>query len=102
VLGLLMFCVPAALTAIGWILLGQTFGGFAVPSRVAFVSRVVGLPVVTFLVGYARLPESFESAARLVAASALRRAWTVVLPLISSSLVASSALIAALTFADRD
>jgi len=101
IIGLLMFCVPAALIGIGWIVLGQALAG-PVPPSVAFVSRMIGLPVVAFLVAYARLPQSLEDAARLTAVSPLRRVWTFVLPLIGPSLVAVSAMIAALTFADRD
>jgi iron(III) transport system permease protein len=100
--GLLVFAIPAALMGIGWIALGEAFAAPRVPPAFAFVSRVIGLPVVAFLGAYARLPASLEDAARLVAISPWRRAWTFVLPLVGPSLVAASALIAALTFADRD
>jgi len=55
-----------------------------------------------FAVGYSRLPTSSEDAAALVGVSPVQRALLFVLPLIGWSLVAVSALIAALTFADRD
>jgi ABC-type spermidine/putrescine transport system permease subunit II len=55
-----------------------------------------------FGIGYSRLPASLENAARLVQVSAVRRAVVFVLPLITASLMASSALAAALIYADRD
>jgi iron(III) transport system permease protein len=102
VVGLLLFCVPAAIVAIGWIGMGQALGGISVAPAPAYVSRMIGLPALGFLVAYSRLPRSLEDAARLVSISPLRRAWTLVLPLIASSLAATSALTAALIFADRD
>ena len=47
---------------IGWIALGEAFAAPRVPSAFAFVSRVIGLPVVAFLGAYVRLPESLEEA----------------------------------------
>lgn len=100
--GLLLFCVPAAVFAIGWIGVGQMFGGVAIAPGVAHVSRTIGLPVLGFLIAYSRLPRSLEDAARLVRVSAVGRAWTFVLPLLMPSLVATAALVAALVYADRD
>jgi ABC-type Fe3+ transport system permease subunit len=101
-IGLLLFCVPAAIYAIGWLAIGQVAGGLAVPPIVAHASRAVALCTLGFAVGCARLPRSLEDAAALVAVSALRRALILVLPLIVWSLMAASALVAALTYADRD
>jgi len=100
--GLLLFCVPAAIYAIGWLGVGQTLGGLSIPPVVAHTSRAVALATLGFAVGYARLPTSLEDAATLVRVSALRRAFVFVLPLIVWSLMAASALVAALTYADRD
>jgi ABC-type Fe3+ transport system permease subunit len=100
--GLLLFCVPAAIYAIGWLGVGQMLGGLSIPPGVAHTSRAVALATLGFAVGYARLPTSLEDAAALVRVSALRRAFVFVLPLIVWSLMATSALIAALTYADRD
>ncbi len=100
--GLLLFCVPAAVFGIGWISVSQALGGVSIPPGVAHVSRAVGLPALGFAIACSRLPRSLEDAARLVPISALRRAFRIVLPLLSPSLVASAALVAALTFADRD
>jgi iron(III) transport system permease protein len=102
VIGLLLFCVPTAVTAIGWIAVGQALGGISIVPGVAYVSRMIGLPVLGFLIAYARVPPSLEDAAQLVALSPVRRAWTLILPLVWPSLAATAALIAALTFADRD
>ena len=99
---LLLFCVPAAIYAIGWIVAGQVFGGFAFPPIVAYSSRAVALCTLGFALGYSRMPVSLEDAARLVRMSALRRALMFVLPLIAPFLIASSAFAAALTYADRD
>jgi iron(III) transport system permease protein len=101
-MGLLLFCVPAAVFAIGWIGVGQALGGVAMPPSVAHVSRTIGLPALGFLIAYSRLPRSLEDAARLVRVSAVRRAWTFVLPLLMPSLVATAALVASLVYADRD
>ena len=101
-IGLLLFCVPAGIYAIGWIAVGQIAGGLSVPPIVAHTSRAIALCTLGFAVGFARLPKSLEDAAALVAVSAVRRAFTFVLPLIVSSLMAASALAAALTYADRD
>jgi iron(III) transport system permease protein len=101
-IGLLLFCVPAAIYAIGWLGMGQALGGLAIPPIVAHTSRAVALATLGFAVGYARLPTSLEDAAALVRISAVRRAFVVVLPLIVWSLIAASALVAALTYADRD
>lgn len=102
VVGLLLFCVPTALTGIGWIGLRQTLGRIAVGPGVVYVSRMLGLAVMGFLIAYARVPPSLEDAAQLVPLSPARRAWTLTLPLIATSLAATAALIAALIFADRD
>jgi iron(III) transport system permease protein len=101
-IGLVLFCVPAAIYAIGWLGVGQVLGGLAIPPIVAHTSRAVALATLGFAVGYARLPTSLEDAAALVRVSAVRRAFVFVLPLIVSSLMAASALVAALTYADRD
>lgn len=102
VIGLLLFCVPAAVVAIGWIGIGQALGGLSVPPALAYVSRAIGLPALGFLVAYSRLPRSLDDAARLVSVSSVRRAWTLVLPLLVPSLAATAALTAALIFSDRD
>jgi iron(III) transport system permease protein len=101
-LALLLFCVPAAIYAIGWLGVGQALGGLAIPPIVAHTSRAVAVATLGFAVGYARLPTSLEDAATLVRVSAVRRAFVFVLPPIVSSLAATSALVAALTYADRD
>jgi iron(III) transport system permease protein len=101
-IGVLLFCVPAAVAAIGWIGVGQALGGISVPPAVAYVSRTIGLPALGFLIAYSRLPQSLDDAARLVSLSPIRRAWTLVLPLLVPSLAATAALTAALIFADRD
>jgi iron(III) transport system permease protein len=100
--GLLLFCVPAAIFAIGWIGLGQALGSVTMRPDLAYVCRSVGLPALGLAVAYARLPQSLEDAARLVPVSGLRRAFHLVLPLLAPSLAASAALLAALTYADRD
>ena len=102
VVGLLLFCVPAAVVAIGWIGIGQALGGISVAPSVAYLSRTIGLPALGFLIAYSRLPRSLDDAARLVPLSPVRRAWALVLPLLVPSLVATAALTAALIFADRD
>jgi iron(III) transport system permease protein len=99
--GLLLFCVPAAIYAIGWLRMGR-IGGGTIPVIAAHASRAVGLAAMGFAIGYARVPASIEDAAKLVAVSPVRRAFRFVLPLLRPSLAASAALIAALTFADRD
>jgi ABC-type Fe3+ transport system permease subunit len=101
-IGLLLFCVPPAIYAIGWLGVGQTLGGLAIPPIVAHTSRAVALATLGFAVGYARLPTSLEGAAALVRVSAVRRAFVFVLPVMVWSLMAASALVAALTYADRD
>jgi iron(III) transport system permease protein len=101
-MSLLLFCVPAAIYAIGWIGTGQVLGGLAIPPIVAYTSRAVAVCTLGFAVGYSRLPVSLENAARLVRISTMGRALTFVLPLIAPFLIASSALVAALTYADRD
>jgi ABC-type Fe3+ transport system permease subunit len=63
---------------------------------------MVGLAVLGFLIAYARLPRSLEDAARLVPLSPFWRAWALILPLMTASLAATSALAGALIFADRD
>jgi ABC-type Fe3+ transport system permease subunit len=99
--GLVLFCIPTAVTAIGWISMGQALG-ISVAPGVAHVTRMVGLAVLGFLSAYARLPRSHEDAAYLVSLSAIRRTWTLILPALRPSLIAVAALIAALVFADRD
>jgi ABC-type Fe3+ transport system permease subunit len=99
--GLVLFCIPTAVTAIGWIRMGQALGISVAPS-VAHVTRMVGLAVLGFLSAYARLPRSHEDAAYLVPLSAIRRTWTLILPAVRPSLIAVAALIAAVVFADRD
>lgn len=101
-IGLLLFCVPTAVIAIGWIAVGQVLGGVSIRPGVAYVSRMVGLSVLGFSIAYARLPRSLEHAAQLVPVSSVRRAWTLTLPLVGSSLAATAALAGALVFADRD
>jgi ABC-type spermidine/putrescine transport system permease subunit II len=101
-ISLLLFCVPAAIYAIGWIDLGQKLGGLAIAPVVAHASRAVALCVLGFAVGYSRLPASLENAAQLVRVSSVTRAAVFVLPIIAGSLIASSALAAALTYSDRD
>jgi iron(III) transport system permease protein len=100
--GLLLFCVPAAIYAIGWLAIGQSAGGVAIPPAVAHTSRAVALCTLGFAVGYSRLPPSLDDAAALVPVSHVRRASVFVLPLVVPSLAASAALAAALTYADRD
>ena len=100
--GLLLFCVPGAIHGIGWIGIGQRFGGLDILPGFAHVSRVVGLPLLGFGIAYSRLPRSLEDAARLVTMSPFRRAIALILPLLAPSLVVAAALIAALVFADRD
>lgn len=100
--GLLLFFVPAAVYAMGWIRLSQMLGGVSILPIVAHSSRAVGLPVLGFAVAYSRLPRSLEDAARLVQTVPVRRAFLFVVPILLPSLVASSALVAALTYADRD
>ncbi len=102
VVGLLLFCVPAAVVAIGWIGVAQTLDGIPIAPALAHVSRTIGLPALGFLVAYARLPPSLEDAARLVPLPPIRRAWTLMLPLMVPSLAATAALTGALIFADRD
>lgn len=99
---LLLFCVPAAIYAIGWLVIGQNAGGVAIPPAVAHTSRAVALCTLGFAVGYSRLPRSLDDAAALVPAPPRRRATLFVLPLIAPSLAASAALAAAVTYADRD
>ena len=100
--GLLLFCVPPAIYAIGWLRMGQVLGGVTMPPIAAHASRAVGLAAMGFAIGYARVPASLEDAARLVPVSPAKRAFRFVLPLLLPSLAASAALIAALTYADRD
>ena len=102
VVGLLLFCIPTAVTALVWIVLGQALGGVSFPPSVAHVSRLTGLALLGFLVAYSRLPRSLEDAAQLVSLSPPRRAWSLMLPLMRPSFAAIAALTAALVFADRD
>src|SRR5712692_4701035 len=62
---LLLFCVPAAIYAIGWLGMGQALGGLAIPPIVAHTSRAAALATLGFAVGYARLPPSLEAAGGL-------------------------------------
>jgi iron(III) transport system permease protein len=101
-IALLLFCVPAAVVAIGWIAVGQAAGGISIAPAVAYISRMIGLPGLGVMTAYSRLPPSLEDAARLMPLSSMRRAWTLMLPLLASSLAATAALTAALIFADRD
>ncbi|MBL8144602.1 MAG: hypothetical protein JNM38_26040 [Acidobacteria bacterium] len=100
--GLLLFCIPAAIFGIGWIGISHALSGLSIPPLVAHASRAVGLPLLAFAIAYSRVPRSLEDAARLVPIPPLRRAFVIVLPLLAPSLLAASALVAALTFADRD
>jgi iron(III) transport system permease protein len=100
--GLILFCVPSAMYAIGWLGLGQGAGGVVIPPSVAHISRGVALAVLGFVVGYARLPRSLEDAAALVGVSPLRRAWFFIVPLVKWPVTAAAALIAALAYTDRD
>jgi iron(III) transport system permease protein len=102
VVGLLLFCVPTAVIAIGWIAVEQALGGISVGPGVVHVSRMLGLAVLGFLIAYARVPRSLEDAAQLVPVSPVRRAWGLIVPLVGPTLAATAALIAALIFADRD
>lgn len=99
---LLLSCVPAAIVALGWVGVSLALGRGSVAPAVAHVVRAMALPSLAFLVAYSRLPPSFEQAARLVPLSSVRRAWTLMLPMLASSIVAASAMTAALIFADRD
>jgi ABC-type Fe3+ transport system permease subunit len=101
-IGLLLFCVPAAIYAVGWLALGQLVRGVAVSPSVAHISRGVALAALGFAVGYSRLPQSIEDAAALVPVHPVKRAFVFVLPLLKWPLAATAALIAALTYADRD
>jgi iron(III) transport system permease protein len=101
-IGLLLFSVPTAIIAIGWIHVGQALGSVSIRPGVAYVSRMAALVVLGFLIAYRRLPRSLEDAAQLVPISSIRRAWVLILPLVGASLAASAALAAALIFADRD
>ncbi len=102
VAGLLVFCIPSAMNAIGWIGIGQALGGATVSPVAVQVLRLWGVAAMGFATGYARLPKSLEDAARLVAASSLQRAWTFVLPLLAPSLAATALLAAAIIYSDRD
>ena len=102
VAGLLLFCVPAAIIAVGGIGLGQALGGVSMAPTIAYVSRTIGLPVLGFLIAYSHVPRSLEDAAQLVPITPIRRAWALMLPLLAPSLAATTALTAALIFADRD
>jgi iron(III) transport system permease protein len=99
---LMLFCVPAAIYALGWVGIGQIMGGLAIPPLVAHMSRAVALAMLGFGVGFSRMPRTLDDAAALVQVSTLRRAFVFLLPLVRWSLAATSALIAALTYADRD
>jgi ABC-type spermidine/putrescine transport system permease subunit II len=100
--GLMLFCIPAPIYAIGWIGVGQDLGGISISPLVAYTSRAIGLCVLGFGVGYARLPTSLENAAALVPSSVVQRMWLFVMPVIVWSVAAASAFVAAVTYADRD
>src|SRR5262249_34216089 len=100
--GLVLFCVPSAIYAIGWLALGQVAGGGVIPPAVAHTSRGVALAGLCFGAACSRLPRALEDAACLVGVSPLRRAWLFIVPLLKWPLVAAAALIAALAYADRD
>jgi iron(III) transport system permease protein len=100
-LGLLVFCVPASVLAIGWIGLG-TPGGFQAPPALVHVSRLWPLGALAFAAATARLPRSLEDAAALVPISPFSRTVRIVLPMLAPSLAAGSVLTAMLVFADRD
>ena len=102
VVSLLLFCVPAAIVALGWVGISQALGRSLMPPAVAHLARAMALPALGFLVAYSRLPPSFEQAALLVPLSSPRRAWILTLPMVMPSLVAAAAITAALIFADRD
>ena len=99
---LLVFCVPAGIYAIGWLAVGQSLGGYPIHPFIAHAPRGVAVAVLAFFLGYARVPRSLEDAGALAWASHIRRAHVIVLPLMVGSLAAAAALIAALTYADRD
>ena len=69
---------------------------------IAYVSRTIGLPALAFLIAYSHVPRSLEDAAQLVPLTPIRRAWALMLPLLAPSLAATTALTAALIFADSD
>ncbi len=100
--GLLVFCIPSAVNAIGWIGLGQRLGGTSVPPVLVQVLRLWGMAAIGFATAYARLPKSLEDAARLIPTSALVRTWTFVLPVLAPSLAATALLSAAIVYSDRD
>lgn len=102
VVSLLLFCAPAAIAALGWVGLSQALGRSSVPPAVAHLARAMSLPALAFLVAYSRLPPSLEQAALLVPLSSGRRAWILTLPMLVPSIIAVSAMTAALIFADRD
>jgi iron(III) transport system permease protein len=101
-LSLLLFCVPAAIYALGWIGVGQRLDAISIPPAMAHLSRGVAVALLGFSVGYARVPRSLEDAAALAWAATGRQAYLIVLPLMVGSLAATCALIAALTYGDRD
>jgi len=101
-IGLLIFCIPAAILGIGWIGISEVLGGAPVHTSVAHTTRAVGLASLGFAVAFARLPKSLERAARLVPLSPPRRALSLVVPPLAPSFAAVAALVAALTYADRD
>jgi iron(III) transport system permease protein len=99
---LLLFCVPAAIVAVGWVGVSRAWGSGSVAPAIAHVARAIALPGLGFLVAYSRLPPSFEQAARLVPLSSVRRAWILMLPMLAPSIIAASAMTAAFIFSDRD
>ena len=77
--------------------------GVAILLPITFtMDPTTAIVMLAFFIGYARVPATVEAAATLSLSSANRRAWVVVLPLVAGSLSAAAALIAALTYADRD
>lgn len=81
-LGLLVFCVPASVLAIGWIGLGAS-SGTEVPPAVVHLSRLWPLGALAFMAALARLPRSLEDAAALVPMSRLGRTFRLVLPVLA-------------------
>jgi ABC-type Fe3+ transport system permease subunit len=100
-LGLLVFCIPASVLAIGWIGLGAP-SGLQVPPALVHVSRLWPLGAMAFAAATARLPRSLEDAAALAPISPFSRMVRIVLPVLAPSLAAGSVLTAMLVFADRD
>lgn len=101
VAGLVVACMPPAISAIGWLALGQRLGT-PVPPLFAHALHSWGLGAIAFAVAYARLPPSLEQAAELLPIPPAVRAFRLLLPSVTPSLVAAAVLAAALVYADRD